>query len=66
MNLCDLPDVPLRIIAAHLPFEDALNFSQLMPQWNHLQPIIECIKGPDFDIDGPETGHEGHHVEEGR
>jgi len=52
-----LPDVPLRKIASFLPFEDAVQLSNMNPAWAHLQPTWQDIKGEDFKISGPRDGH---------
>ena len=54
--LAILPDLPLRIIASYLQFEDAIQFAELKPAWAHLQPTLQQCNGPDFDIRGPSYG----------
>ena len=66
MNLALLPDIPLRLIASFLPFEEGMSLSQMLPHWVHLQPTVQHVKGRDFDIAGPKWGHIGRPNAEGR
>ena len=54
-----LPDVPLRLIVDFLPFDDAVNFCGLRPEWSHLRPLIHkvVVNLDDLDDGGPGQPH---------
>ena len=65
MDLRLLPDIPLRLIASYLPFDEAMSLSELLPRWAFLQPTVQRVVGRDFDVAGPKWGHIGRPGAEG-